>query len=237
MGGPQAILERAGVVRPAVDEPEFREALQELRCRRDVNVDGPRDLARQMPVPVAERSEDRDAVLAGEEQNCLPECLLVHRDEPQAAARRGRRSLFIVELGGLKGCPGILSLDYLGKERTNSGGHAPSRVLRWQCRNSTPPRPSIELVSERMLSKVEVWVPDSGPLRPSRPIDSRPLRPRPGARDTRCVTRDLRKPALSERGRSKSAWDRRSSSTCRAGSSTRSKSRGSSSTAARSRLR
>ena len=26
-----------------------------------------------------------------------------------------------------------------------------------------------------MLSKVEVWVPDSGPLRPSRPVVSRPF--------------------------------------------------------------
>src|SRR5437870_6523230 len=73
MGRPEAILERTGVVRPAVDEPEFREALQELRSGRDVNVEGPRDLARQMPVPVAQRTEDRDAVLAGEEQNRLSE--------------------------------------------------------------------------------------------------------------------------------------------------------------------
>src|SRR5881296_4176840 len=83
MRGPQAILERAGVVRPAVDEPEFREALQELRRGRDVNVEGPRDLARQMPVPVAQRAEDRDAVLAGEEQNRLSESKLVHPGEPQ----------------------------------------------------------------------------------------------------------------------------------------------------------
>src|SRR5437870_5533979 len=49
----------------------------------------------------------------------------VHPGEPQAAARLARRSLFFVELGALKGCPGILSLDYLGKERTNPGGHTP----------------------------------------------------------------------------------------------------------------
>src|ERR1700756_2967579 len=53
MGGTQAILERAGVVRPAVDEPEVRETLQELRCGRDVNVEGPGYLARQVPVSVA----------------------------------------------------------------------------------------------------------------------------------------------------------------------------------------
>src|SRR5881628_126359 len=34
---------------------------------------------------------------------------------------------------------------------------------------------SIESYSGRKLSKVEVWVPDSGPLRPSRPIGSRPF--------------------------------------------------------------
>src|SRR5207245_9859523 len=77
------------------------------------------------PVPVAQRAEDRDAVLAGEEQNCLSERQLVHRGEPQAAARLARRSLFFVELGARKGCPGILSLDYLGKDRTNTAEHRP----------------------------------------------------------------------------------------------------------------
>src|SRR2546422_1122687 len=73
--------------------------------------------------------------------------------------------------------------------------------------------------------------PTAGPACPSRTS----LRPRPGARDTRCVTLDLRKLELSERGRSRSAWDPRSSSTCRWASWTRSRSRGSSSTAGRSR--
>src|SRR5712691_1946972 len=46
--------------------------------------------------------------------------------------RLGRRSLFVVELRALKGCPGILRLDYLGKERTNSrprgGRHSVKRI-------------------------------------------------------------------------------------------------------------
>src|SRR2546422_9776304 len=62
VGGPQSILERAGVVGPTIDEAELREALKELRRGRDVDVKGPRDLARQVPVPVAEGPEDRDAV-------------------------------------------------------------------------------------------------------------------------------------------------------------------------------
>src|SRR5437870_9945960 len=36
------------------------------------------------------------------------------------SARLARRSLFFVELGALKGCPGILRLDYLREERMNS---------------------------------------------------------------------------------------------------------------------
>src|SRR2546426_8092054 len=120
VGRPQSILERAGVVGPTIDEAELREALQELRRGRDVDVEGPRDLARQVPVPVAEGPEDRDAVLAGEEENGLSERLLVHIGVPRNQACPGRRSLFVVELGALKGCPGILRLDYLGEERTNS---------------------------------------------------------------------------------------------------------------------
>src|SRR5881409_1076642 len=121
LGGPQSILERTGVVGPTIDEAELREALKELRRGRDVNVKGPRDLARKVPLPVAEGPEDRDAVLAGEEENGLSEGLLVHRGVPRNQARPEGRSLFVVELGALKGCPGILNLDYLGEERTNSG--------------------------------------------------------------------------------------------------------------------
>jgi hypothetical protein len=83
--------------------------------------------------------EDRDAVLAGEEQNRLSERLLVHRGEPQAVARLTRRSLFFVELGALKGCPGILKRDYRGKERTNPRGHAPVTVARPAVRKTRCP--------------------------------------------------------------------------------------------------
>src|SRR2546428_14093396 len=125
----------------------------------------------------------------------------------------------------------------LSRGRTNEFGARTAVVTRWNCVHpqSFAARAVNSIGLQGMLSKVEVRVPDSGPLRPSRSIDSRPLRPRPGARDTRCVTRDLRKLALSERGRSRSAWDRPSSSTCRAGSWIRSKSHGLSSTAAQSR--
>src|SRR2546427_4395419 len=119
--GPQSVLERAGIVRPTVDEPEIRESLKELRRGRDVHVKRARDLARKVPVPVAERSEDRDAVLAREKENRLSERLLVHVGKPRNQSHSGGRSLFIVELGALKACPGILTLDYLGEERTNSG--------------------------------------------------------------------------------------------------------------------
>src|SRR5213596_1636797 len=107
VGGPQSIFERAGVVRPTIDEYEIREALQEFRGRRDVDVERPRDFAGKMPVAVAERAEDRDAVLAGEQKNCLSEGLLVHGGEPRNQTGFGGRSLFVVELGALKGCPGI----------------------------------------------------------------------------------------------------------------------------------
>src|SRR2546422_5725792 len=119
--GPQSVLERAGVVRPTVDEPEIRESLKELRRGRDVHVKRARDLARKVPVPVAKRSEDRDAVLAREKENGLSERLLVHVGKPRNQSHSGGRSLFVVELGALKACPGILTLDYLGEERTNSG--------------------------------------------------------------------------------------------------------------------
>src|SRR6266571_5201526 len=89
VGGPQSILERAGVVGPTIDEAELREALKELRRGRDVDVKGPRDLARKVPVPVAEGPEDRDAVLAGEEENGLSEGLLVHRGVPRNQAAPG----------------------------------------------------------------------------------------------------------------------------------------------------
>src|SRR2546422_5983151 len=76
LGGPQSILERTGVVVPTIDEPELREALKELRRGPDVNVKGPRDLARDGPVPVAQRPENPDAALPGEEANALSRTLL-----------------------------------------------------------------------------------------------------------------------------------------------------------------
>src|SRR2546428_1876952 len=129
VGGPQSILERAGVVGPTIDEAELCEALKELRRGRDVNVQGPRDLDRKVPVPVAQGPDDRDAVLAGEEENGLSERLLVHIGVPRNQACPGGRSLFVVELGALKGCPGILRLDYLGEERTNSEPYRGPRSL------------------------------------------------------------------------------------------------------------
>src|SRR5437899_11277468 len=90
MLGPEVILERARVVRPAVDESEVRESLQEFRGRRDVNVKRPCDLAGQMPVPVSQGPQDRDAVFAREKEDCLTERLLVHSVglERERAGRR-----------------------------------------------------------------------------------------------------------------------------------------------------
>src|SRR2546425_3226794 len=73
--------------------------------------------------------------------------------------------------------------------------------------------------------------PTAGPACPSWTS----LRPRPGSRDPRWRSLDLRKLELTERGRSRSGWDPRSSSACRWVSWTRSRSRGLSSTAGRSR--
>src|SRR5256886_10842461 len=78
LGGPQSILERTGVVGPPIDEAELREALKELRRGRGGNVKGPGDLAREVPVPVAQGPENRDAVLPGEEENGRSGSLLVH---------------------------------------------------------------------------------------------------------------------------------------------------------------
>src|SRR2546423_7429134 len=58
--------------------------------------------------------------------------------KPRNQSRSGGRSLFVVELGALKACPGILTLDYLGEERTNSalyGGRPPGNSInpnRWR---------------------------------------------------------------------------------------------------------
>src|SRR5438445_1881287 len=107
VGGPQSILERAGVVGPTIDEAELCEALKELRRGRDVNVQGPRDLARQVPVPVAEGPEDRDAVLAGEEENGLSEGLLVHRAYLVNQARPGGEVYLSWSWGLLRHVPGF----------------------------------------------------------------------------------------------------------------------------------
>src|SRR5213594_1600950 len=73
----------------------------------------------------------------------------------------------------------------LSRGRTNEfGALRRSSTLEIHSTRIAGARPRIPSASKGMLSKVEVRVPDSGPLRPSRPIDSRPLRPRPGARDT-----------------------------------------------------
>src|SRR5437867_8414023 len=127
--GPQSVLERAGIVRPTIDEAELRESLKELRRGRDVHVKRARDLARKVPVPVAERSEDRDAVLTGKKENRLSERLLVHIGVPRNQACPRRRSLFVLELGALKGCPGILRLAYLREERMNSEPYRGPRSL------------------------------------------------------------------------------------------------------------
>src|SRR3989475_11240954 len=96
--GPQSVLRRAGIVRPTVDEPEIRDSLKELSRGRDVHVKRARDLARKVPVPVAERSEDRDAVLAGEKENRLSERLLVHVGQTSES----------IALGGAKSiCRGV----------------------------------------------------------------------------------------------------------------------------------
>src|SRR5467141_3134765 len=65
---------------------------------RDVDFEDPRDLARQNPLSVPQRPQDREAVLAGKEEDRLPERLLVHGTEPSAEPLREVRSLGIVEL-------------------------------------------------------------------------------------------------------------------------------------------
>src|SRR2546422_5948621 len=98
--GPQSVLERAGVVRPTIDEPELRESLKELRRGRDMHVKRARDLARKVPVPVAERSEDRDAVLAREKENRLSERLLVHVGKPRNQSHSGGAKSICRGVGG-----------------------------------------------------------------------------------------------------------------------------------------
>src|SRR5712691_7753652 len=77
----QPVLERAGIVRAALDEPELRESLEELRRRRDVDFEGPGDFARQNPFSVPQGPQDREAVLSGKKDDRLPERLLVHGTE------------------------------------------------------------------------------------------------------------------------------------------------------------
>src|SRR5207245_9851034 len=113
MRGPEAVLERARVVRPAVDESEVRESLQELRGRRDVNVKRPCDLAGQMPAPVSQGPQDRDAVLAREKEDCLTERLLVHSVglERERAGRREVYSSWSRELlGDVAALPGPVTV-------------------------------------------------------------------------------------------------------------------------------
>src|SRR5436309_8461996 len=129
LGGPQSILEGGGAVGPPIDEAERREALKEFPRGRDVKVRGLPDHARGGPVPVARAPDNRDAVLAGEEGNGLSESLLVHIGVPRNQACPRRRSLFVLELGALKGCPGILRLDYLREERMNSEPYRGPRSL------------------------------------------------------------------------------------------------------------
>src|SRR6267143_1995351 len=89
----QPVLERPRIVRAAFYEPELREPLEELRRGRDVDFEDPRDLARQNPLSVPQRPQDREAVLAGKEEDRLPERLLVHGTEPSAEPLREVRSL------------------------------------------------------------------------------------------------------------------------------------------------
>src|SRR2546422_8200915 len=69
---------------------------------------------------------------------------------------RGGRSLFIVELGALKACPGILTLDYLGEERTNSGLYGGRRSGQSDRSEIPGVRQTNPSASKGMLSKVEV---------------------------------------------------------------------------------
>ena len=62
-GVAKAVLERAPIVGSSFGEAELRESLEELRRGRDVNVEGPGDLTREVPVSVAEGADDREAVL------------------------------------------------------------------------------------------------------------------------------------------------------------------------------
>src|SRR5207244_3474086 len=83
-GRSQAILARPRIAFSSVDQAEFREALQELRRGRDVDVEGTGDLAREVPMRVAKGPQDGEAVLAGEEHDGSLERLLVHRRMPSS---------------------------------------------------------------------------------------------------------------------------------------------------------
>src|SRR5216117_210820 len=84
VGRSQAILERPRIVFSSFDQAELREALQELRRGRDVDVEGTGDLAREVPIRVAKGPQDGEAVLAGEEHDGSLERLLVHRRLPSS---------------------------------------------------------------------------------------------------------------------------------------------------------
>src|SRR6059036_2695403 len=71
--------------------------------------------------------------------------------KPRNQSRSGGRSLFVVELGALKACPGILTLDYLGEERTNSGlygGRPPGKFTQSESLGARPRIPSASIVIE-----------------------------------------------------------------------------------------
>src|ERR1700704_5483007 len=108
VGRPKAVLEGPRIVGAALQEAEFREPLQELRGRRDVDVEHPGHLARKMPTPVAERAEDREAVLPREELDDALKRLLVHGWPP---SRGAGGSLGNVEWEGHKVFLGILGVD------------------------------------------------------------------------------------------------------------------------------
>src|SRR3989454_528390 len=147
MRGPEAVLERPRVVRPAVDESEVRESLQELRGRRDVNVKRPCDLAGQMPAPVSQGPQDCDAVFAREKEDCLTERLLVHSVglERERAGRREVYSSWSREL--LRDVPGFSGPIIVPHNRCRTdepeSGNQPAPANRGGVERSATPPPNL----------------------------------------------------------------------------------------------
>src|SRR6266508_2056078 len=87
-GVPESIFGGPRIVRPSLDEAELPEPLQELRRGRDVDVQAPCDLAREMPAVVAELG-----VHKGIPGILTSDCNRVERTFRGRDSRRGRDDL------------------------------------------------------------------------------------------------------------------------------------------------